>query len=104
MKEIVKSVPRTQINWNELPTNPIIGFFLGTKGWLQRNGYNENKFSLCSVQSFELGNRWLMTPTEGALMVREVKDLNIAFNFLKKYATKVYLFDTPQELFRWLSE
>jgi len=65
----------------------------GNRGFITKNGYKGNKFLTLSASDVTIGNGW------GA----ENKDLASLINILIERGLRVYEFDTPSELFLWVS-
>jgi hypothetical protein len=100
MKTIIHStVYLNSILTTDVPANPIIGFVYSTgKGFFLRTDCHKDEWQFPVVSDFEKGNAQTSfgdKPTlKEALYANSVITGDI----------KLFLFDTAQELFNWLSE
>jgi len=102
MKSIITSLEsKTQILASNLPENPIIGASSKSqpdrKSFLVMTKYRkENSYYMMCREGFEMGNGYAtdgVGPYAGTLS-----------NVLSHPSLDFVLFDSPQELFKWLSE
>lgn len=101
MKEIIPSTLKpTNIFAEQVleMKDPIIGIMQGhSKGFLIKTKYQSEQYEARCLGGFERGNNWDVNHTQGGT-------LKEWFNFFDPPNHKIFLFDTPQELFKWLSE
>ena len=88
------------ISSKNLPQNPLIGILLdrGDKVTLIKDDYESSLYQARCVNFWENGN--LYSPNN-----RSTEDLDTWLNFFKGiYEATIFSFDSPKELFKWLSE
>lgn len=79
----------------EKPNEKIYGFsFFEQRGWIEASEFDKKRFTLRAVQDMNNHNIWM----DKNLTLDEVK------KFLNEESIKIFRFDTPQELLRWLSQ
>lgn len=101
MKHIVKKLtPSNQILESELPPNPLIGFIVASgKGWFQRIAFRQDKYIALGTNGLGSANGWSL---DGSGAVGTLKQWMDWAN--ETPISNMYLFDTDQELLKWLAE
>jgi hypothetical protein len=101
MKKIVKTLPEIEfisIDKVESIKEKNIGIYSmdsSTKGFLIPISYKSELYWVRAVDGFERGNGW---------SVDEAKTFKGWLEYWYGIGVEFYYFDTPQELFKWLSE
>ena len=68
---------------------------INQKGFISRRDYGSGDFRLYAVEAVTRGNYWCSYDST---------DLKSILSTLLDRSKEVFVFDTPQELFEWLSE
>lgn len=109
MKEIIQTITEPAVITiadvrHIKPEKRYVGFMhnsSGGKGWLQAMEYNQDLYQIFSVrEGVSIGNHWGNNPMPFERTINFLWDSVLN----KSRGAKVFLFDTPQELFKWLSE
>lgn len=99
MKKILTNQSEPVIHVSTLPQYPLIGAKHTNHGSKQKafvvmtEYNNSNSYKLMCVNRFEAGNQHYSPEYSGTLE-----------NIFKLFGYDFYLFETPAELFKWLSE
>jgi hypothetical protein len=101
MKKIIKTLPQTkfitidEVESIKIKNIGIASLNIGNKGFLIPAQYGSELYWARAVESFGKGDGWDISNAKTLKgWIEYWKDSNIEF----------YYFDTPQELFKWLSE
>ena len=101
MKKIIKTLPQTkfitidEVESIKIKNIGIASLNIGHKGFLIPTEYESELYWARTVESFGKGNGWDISNAKTLKgWIEYWEDSNIEF----------YYFDTPQELFKWLSE
>jgi hypothetical protein len=100
MKEIIfNKTPENTIPFSELPKYPNVGILTSSdsKATLVPAEYESNLYLARCLDDWEVGNCY--NPNGDKNTIEGWCDF-----FRKSHKAKIFLFDTPKELFKWLGE
>jgi len=101
MKSVVQNIIHQEVSLNQVDEFKYYGItpsLKGTqKGFVAKNDFWNGKFKAFAAEEITKGNCWHIV-SEDATNLKEVVGELLDSGFY------VYEFDTPQELFKWLSE
>lgn len=111
MKQIIKELPKDDFVFpSDVDESKYIGYLSGrnNRGFLIKNSYPKGEFYLVCAHGVTICNNWdsplklnrLNRPTS----FREAIDAILKYHETAVIVGKLFVFDTPQELFKWVSE